>query len=104
MRKAGRKLPAFFASKKETGWEKPCVTRPRRYSSRLETGDEDLLKGVMGRIKCLFGKHLRSHGRAHKLPGTENFVSVCGYCGIAMEKFGKGGTWQVRRPSKQRTR
>ena len=64
---------------------------------------------MFGRIKCLFGKHHRSRGRAHRVPGEARFVSNCVHCGVPMERLAKSewravkGARGTRFSSKERT-
>ncbi|HYI47044.1 MAG TPA: hypothetical protein VEX35_01135 [Allosphingosinicella sp.] len=53
-----------------------------------------MIRKVLGRIGCLFGKHLRSKRRA-KLDG-HIYVSVCQYCGVRMRQRGNKD-WIVER-------
>lgn len=45
-----------------------------------------VLKKILGRIRCLFGRHARSKRRA-RLDG-DTYVSVCTYCGVRMRQRG----------------
>lgn len=49
---------------------------------------------MLGRIKCLFGKHERSQGRAREQ--GRSYVSVCKYCGVGMRQ-GARRKWHVDR-------
>lgn len=41
---------------------------------------------IVGRLRCLFGRHARLKRRA-KLDGA-TYVSVCAYCGVRMRQRG----------------
>jgi hypothetical protein len=48
--------------------------------------------GILGRIRCIFGKHDRSQGRAREVNGV--YVSVCRHCGVRMRQ-GQRRKWYV---------
>ena len=44
---------------------------------------------IVGRMRCLAGKHERSREQARKTPGTDSYTSVCTYCGVPMQRRAK---------------
>lgn len=44
---------------------------------------------IIGRIRCLGGKHERSQKHARKVEGAERFTSICIYCRVPMERRAK---------------
>ena len=44
---------------------------------------------IIGRFRCLGGKHERSYKHAVKVSGADRYTSKCAYCGVAMERRAK---------------
>ena len=44
---------------------------------------------IIGRMRCLIGKHERSREHARKISGTESYTSICTYCRVPMERRAK---------------
>lgn len=58
-------------------------------------GERGLLRYVVGRARCLVGKHERSVGQARAIENSEQFESVCRYCGVPMVRLAKRN-WVVK--------
>jgi len=51
---------------------------------------------IAGRARCLMGEHHRSGSRVHRREGSEEYESVCSYCGVPMVRLSKRD-WIVKR-------
>jgi hypothetical protein len=45
-----------------------------------------MIDKIVGRVRCLFGRHLRMKRRAKLIEGV--YYSVCTYCGVRMRQRG----------------
>ena len=52
------------------------------------------MKWLIGRLRCLFGRHHRSRRRARLV--NDEYVSVCEFCGVRMWRRGNKD-WAVDR-------
>ena len=48
-----------------------------------------MLSWLLGRMRCLSGKHERSQKHAVRLDGDEQYTSKCAYCGVPMRRLAK---------------
>jgi hypothetical protein len=55
-----------------------------------------MFERILGRLRCLFGRHHRSKRKA-RLDGLE-YVSVCAFCGIPMRQRGNKDWIVEKRP------
>ncbi|HEX8300592.1 hypothetical protein [Sphingomonas sp.] len=49
-----------------------------------------MLKKIIGRMRCLMGKHKRSRQQAQRSGDAAPYTSICTFCGVPMVRRAKG--------------
>jgi hypothetical protein len=78
---------SFFVSKVDLP-QFHCV--PRLDEAERFDKTPSVIKKIIGRMRCLMGKHKRSRQQAQRSGDAAPYTSICTFCGVPMVRRAKG--------------